>query len=32
MKKKYGASQEKSDIQTFIQEKVEYLKYCAKVH
>ena len=32
MKKEPMLEKEKSDIQPFIQEKIEYLKYCAKVH
>jgi len=32
MKKKQMPKKEKSDIYLFIQDKLEYLKYCAKVH
>jgi len=32
MKKRYVSKKEKSDIPLFIQDKLEYLKYCAKVH
>ena len=32
MKKKQVHKQEKTDIHMFIQDKLEYVKYCAKVH
>jgi len=32
MKKKYIPKKEKTEIRIFVQDKLEYLKYCAKVH
>ena len=32
MKKKQVHKHEKTDIPLFIQDKLEYVKYCAKVH